>query len=129
MAFDFVKRLFMTNEEKAKESHIMMLAKTALADGKLDEAEIALFGLIAKREGFSENEIKDFLGGKKSVPDYVIPESEEVRIQYLKDMAAMMLVDGKMVPEEMKLCLEVGDKLGLSKEKITEIMTEVTLLT
>lgn len=115
----------MSNEEKAKVTHIMMLAKTALADGKLDDAEVALLALIAKREGFSEKEFKDILEGRKSPSKYTIPESDDVKIQYLKDMAVMMMADGDMNEEEMKLCLAVGMKLGLPKDKISEILTEI----
>lgn len=116
----------MSNEDKAKFTHIKALVVTALADGKVDDAEKAMLAIVAKREGLSDEEFKQILQGKNKVK-YTIPEDEETKINYLKDMATMMIIDGSIDKEELKLCISAAKSFGLSEEKTKEILDEVVL--
>lgn len=115
----------MTEEKKQKFTHIIMLAHAILADGKVDDAEIILLKAIAKREGLTDNEVDDILNGKKKQKEYTIPKDEDTKMQYLKDMAAMMIVDGDVNEEEVKLCVAVGKKLELPDEKVRTTISEI----
>lgn len=126
MALDFIKNLFLTEDKKAKISHIMSLATTLMADGKIEDEEVVLFRAIAKREGLTDKETNDILKGKKSHVKFTAPEDDEQKVQYLKDLAAMMIIDGNINAEELKLCVLLGKRLGLPVESVSEVITGIT---
>lgn len=123
MAFDFIKTLFMSKEEKAKISHIKALIATALADGKVDEAEKAMLAVVAAKEGISDEKLKSILDGKSNVK-FTAPEDEETKLEYLKDMVTMMLIDANLNEQELKLCVSAGKAYGIPDEKIKEVLNE-----
>ncbi|MBR5689457.1 MAG: TerB family tellurite resistance protein, partial [Prevotella sp.] len=125
MAFDFVNNLFLSEEKKQKITHIMSLMAVISADGKVADEEASLLRAIAEREGLTDKEYSDILDGKKRNVKPTIPKNDEQKIQYLKDATAMMLIDGNLNPEELKLCVAIGKRLGLSAEKVSEIITDI----
>ena len=126
MALDFIKNLFLSEEKKAKISHILSLATTLMADGKIEDEEVVLLRAIAKREGLSDEETNDILKGKKSHVKFTAPKDEDQKVQYLKDIAAMMIIDGNINAEELKLCVLFGKRLGLPAETVSEVITGIT---
>lgn len=125
MALDFMKNLFLSEEKKSKITHVMSLMAVILADGKVEDEEAGLLKAIAQREGLTDEEFNDILKGKKTGVKFTVPKDEEQKIQYLKDATAMMLIDGNLNPEELKLCIAIGVKLGLPSEKVSEIITGI----
>lgn len=123
MALEFLKNLFGSKSDKAKMTHIKALVATALADGKIDDAEKALLAMVVKREGITEKEFTEALNGKKS--EYKIPEDMATRERYLRDMVAMMVVDGKISEEELKVCFLAAKSFGFSLEQAKEIIAQV----
>ena len=122
MALDFLKNLFGSKSDKAKMTHIKTLVATALADGKIDEAEKAMLAIVVKREGITEKEITEALNGKKA--EYTIPEDMATRERYLRDIVAMMVVDGNINEEELKVCLLAAKSFGFSLEQAKEIIAQ-----
>lgn len=123
MAFDFIKTLFMSKEEKAKISYIKALIAIALADGKFDEAEKAMLAVVAAKEGISDEKLKSILDGKSNVK-FTAPEEEETKLEYLKDMVTMMTIDANLNEQELKLCVSAGKAYGIPDEKIKEVINE-----
>ena len=113
----------MSKEEKAKISHIKALIATALADGKVDEAEKAMLAVVAAKEGISDKKLKSILDGKSNVK-FTVPDDEETKLEYLKDMVTMMLIDANLNEKELKLCISAGKAYGLPDEKIKEVLNE-----
>lgn len=126
MALDFIKNLFLSEDKKAKISHILSLVTTLMADGKIEDEEVVLLRAIAKREGLTDEETNDILKGKKSHVKFTAPKDEEQKVQYLKDIAAMMIIDGNINAEELKLCVLFGKRLGLPVETVSEVITGIT---
>ena len=125
MALDFLKNLFLSEKKKAIITHIMSLMAVISADGKVADEEAGLLRAIAAREGLTDEEFSDILNGKRMGVKPTVPKDEEKRIQYLKDATAMMMIDGNLNPEELKLCIGVGKRLGLPAEKVSEIITGI----
>lgn len=125
MAFEFLNNLFLSEDKKAKITHIMSLIAVISADGKVTDEETILLNAIAKREGLTDEEFNDILKGKKIGVKFAAPKNEEQKLQYLKDAVAMMLIDGNLDPEELKLCIGVGKRLGLPAEKVSETITGI----
>ncbi len=113
----------MSKEEKAKITHIKALIAAALADGKVDEAEKAMLAVVATKEGISDEKLKSILDGKSNVK-FTAPEDEETKLEYLKDMVSMMLIDANINEQELKLCISAGKAYGIPDEKIKEVLNE-----
>ena len=123
MALDFLKNLFGSKSDKAKLTHIKTLVATAMADGKIDDTEKALLAMVVKREGITEKEFMDALNGKKV--EYTMPEDMATRERYLRDMAAMMVVDGTISPDELKICILAAQSFGFSQDQAKAIIGTV----
>ena len=105
-------------------THVSGLFATALADGKLEKNEIALLVGIAKREGLSDSDIQSLLEGKLRA-DFTIPEDDETKRRYLKDLVTMMMIDGNIAEEEITLCCKMAVCYGYSPDIIKEIVDEL----
>ena len=112
------------NGKKASMTHVSGLFATALADGKLEKNEIALLVGIAKREGLSDSDIQSLLEGKLRA-DFTIPEDDETKKRYLKDLVTMMMIDGNIAEEEITLCCKMAVCYGYSPDIIKEIVNEL----
>ncbi len=79
--------------------------------------------MVVKREGITEKEFMDALNGKKV--EYTMPEDMATRERYLRDMAAMMVVDGTISPDELKICILAAQSFGFSQDKAKAIIGTV----
>jgi len=96
-----------------------------MADGKIDEKELAFLGRVCARVGVSPSELKDLLESISQIR-FTVPETEKERVCQLMDMVFMMLVDGHIDAREMELCLELGRRLGFPASMISTIVKAVT---
>lgn len=118
--FDF----FSSKTNKEKLSHIKALVALAMADGKLEKSEMAAIASVCSREGVSENEIKKILENPDSV-DFVPPTSDGKKLQYLRDMCLLMMVDGDMDKNEILVCKLTAEALGYRHELIDKIVKDI----
>ncbi|MBP5584543.1 MAG: TerB family tellurite resistance protein [Bacteroidales bacterium] len=109
--------LFKSREEKARLSIIKNLLALSLIDGEIHENEKLMIAAIATREGISDREFKNMLEGKDNTK-FTIPEDLETREKFLKDMVALMMVDGKIDEKELALCKLTAIKFGYRPEVI-----------
>ena len=112
--------LFRSQEEKARLSHVKTLLAVALADGKLEKNEIAAIATVAARENVDVKEVEKMLEGKDSVK-FTVPKTDEEKIQQLKDMVTLMMIDGNINEREVALCKAVAAEFGY-REEIIEAM-------
>ncbi|MBR7029367.1 MAG: hypothetical protein IKI05_08220 [Bacteroidaceae bacterium] len=118
--FDF----FSSKTDKEKLSHIKALVALAMADGKLEKEEAAAIAAVCSREGIAENEIKKILKNPESV-DFVIPTSNGKKLQYLKDMCALMMIDGNIDKNEIAVCKLTAEAMGFRHEVIDAMVTDI----
>ena len=109
--------LFKSREEKARLSIIKNLLALSLIDGEIHENEKLMIAAIATREGISDREFENMLEGKDNTK-FTIPEDLETREKFLKDMVALMMVDGKIDEKELALCKLTAIKFGYRPEVI-----------
>ena len=122
MAFDFIRDIFMSKDDKRRLSHIRMLFTAALVDGKLDKTEEAVLAGIAQREGVSEKEYQDIINRKHI--NYTTPEDEETKRKYLIDLACIIMADDKMTPPEIDMLHNIAKGFGFSLEDVKGILEE-----
>ncbi len=82
-------------QEQQRLGQLKNLVMLAAADGRLTDSELAVLLAVASRENISPDEFNRVIED----PDRVtidVPEDEDTKLAYLRDMVAMMMVDGEL---------------------------------
>lgn len=111
---------FRSREYLAKLSHLKSLLAVVMADGKIEDAEMASLAIIMNREGLSNSDLERCMKRPDSI-EFVAPSSENIRLNYIRDMVRVMAIDGNIDKNELLVCKLVAHQLGYRHE-ITEAM-------
>ena len=79
------------------------LVMLATADERFTDSELAVLLAVASRENITPEEFNDVIENPDSV-SITLPEDEETKLAYLRDMVAMMMVDGELDEHELAIC-------------------------
>ena len=115
---------FSSKSDKQKLSHIKSLIALAMADGKVEKSELAAIAAVCSREGVSESEIQNLLENPDTV-DFVPPTDHQTKVQYLKDMCALMMIDGNIDKNEVVVCKLTAEALGFRHEVIDAMVADI----
>ena len=116
--------LFKSQKEKERLSHVNTLLALAFADGKLEKNEITAIAAFAARENVDVEEVQKMLDGKDNV-NFIPPQSEEDKVQYLHDLVLLMIADGNINEKEYALCKAVADQFGYREEVIDALLKKI----
>jgi uncharacterized tellurite resistance protein B-like protein len=115
---------FESEEKKRSKSHFKNLLSVALADGILDKAELDYIFKVSKRFYITRDELESLLDN----PGQIIfspPTDKEERIRQLYNLVHMMLIDGEIDPNEMRLCMSFGVGLGFAPASIEDTINKI----
>lgn len=101
----------------AKTSLILALIKMARVDDQVNHFEQMNITMLTNSLGVDHGMIsllKDDLGSFEIVP----PETYEEKVEYFWRILTMMKMDMHAHDKEIKLCLELGNSLGLPKHEV-----------
>jgi uncharacterized tellurite resistance protein B-like protein len=87
------------------------LVMLASADEKVTDSEMAVLLAVASRENLTPEEFNKVIDDPDSV-NITLPEDEETKLAYLRDMVAMMMIDGELDEAEMAICKLYAMALG-----------------
>ena len=87
------------------------LVMLASADGKMTDSELAVLLAVASREKLTPEEFNKVIDDPDSV-NITLPEDEETKLAYLRDMVAMMMIDGELDEHELAICKLYAMALG-----------------
>lgn len=87
------------------------LVMLATADERFTDSELAVLLAVASRENITLEEFNDLIENPDSV-SITLPEDEETKLAYLRDMVAMMMVDGELDEQELAICKLYAMALG-----------------
>jgi len=87
------------------------LVMLASADEKMTDSEMAVLIAVASRENITPEEFNKVIDDPDSV-NITLPEDEETKLAYLRDMVAMMMIDGELDEQEMAICKLYAMALG-----------------
>ena len=87
------------------------LVMLATADGRFTDSELAVLLAVASREDITPDEFNRVMEDPDSVT-IELPEDEDTKLAYLRDMVAMMMVDGELDELEMAICKLYAMALG-----------------
>ena len=99
------------NQEQQRLGQLKNLVMLASADERFTDSELAVLLAVASRENISPEEFNRVMENPDSV-DIVLPEDEDTKLAYLRDMVAMMMIDGELDEEEMAICKLSAMALG-----------------
>jgi uncharacterized tellurite resistance protein B-like protein len=99
------------NQEQQRLGQLKNLVMLASADERFTDSELAVLLAVASRENISPEEFNRVMENPDSV-DIVLPEDEDTKLAYLRDMIAMMMIDGELDEEEMAICKLYAMALG-----------------
>lgn len=116
--FGFLKK------KKAAKTHVKGLLALSAADGHVDPKELILIAAVAAREGLSSSEFQSLLDTSKNL-EFTAPADDEMKLQYLKDMVSLMMVDGDINENEMALCKLVALQFGYRHEVIEALFLSI----
>lgn len=106
-------------------AHVINLLSIAMLDGKITEEEKNLVFQIASDFGLTETEFQQCIDISKKADGqviYEVPENENDRIALLKNLALMMMIDGKIDANERQYLAIVADKFGFDGNKAVDIL-------
>ena len=116
--------LFKSKEEKARLSNVANLIALSMADGKVQESELAAIAIIATRDGISDKEIKKMIEGKNHVK-FTVPKDDATKLRYLKDLVSLMMIDGNIDENELMFCKLVAEGYGFRHEVIDALILSI----
>ena len=96
------------NQRLGQLKNLVMLAAT---DERVTDSELAVLLAVASRENISPEDFNRVIEDPDSVP-ITLPEDEDTKLAYLRDMVAMMMVDGELDEHEMTICKLYAMALG-----------------
>ena len=99
------------NKDQQRLGQLKNLVMLASADGKFTDSELAVLLAVASRENITPDEFNKVLEDPDSVT-ISLPDDEDTKLAYLRDMVAMMMVDGELDEQEMAICKIYAMALG-----------------
>ena len=99
------------NKDQQRLGQLKNLVMLASADERITDSELAVLIAVASRENITPDEFNKVIEEPDSV-NIVLPEDEETKLAYLRDMVAMMMVDGELDEHEMAICKIYAMALG-----------------
>ena len=111
--------------KKAQMAHVVNLLAIANLDGNITENEKELVLRIANMFGLTDEEFDVCVKTVQSAPDkvfYEVPESDDEKTCYLKNLTTMMMIDGQIDENEKQYIKIVAEKFGYDGDKALEIL-------
>lgn len=116
-----ISEQFESHTKSQSKDHFIHLVQVALADGKIDQAEMELLFRIGVSKGLVEPEIEALIESTKKAV-YQPPYELSQRFEQVYETVKMMLADGKIENAEMKLVTSFALKSGFNENEIPGIL-------
>lgn len=98
-------------QEQLRLGQLKNLVMLASADERFTDSEMAVLLAVASRENISPEDFNRVMENPDSV-NIVLPEDEDTKLAYLRDMVAMMMIDGELDEQELAICKLYAMALG-----------------
>lgn len=99
------------SQEQQRLGQLKNLVMLASADERITDSEMAVLLAVASRENITSDEFNKVIDDPESV-NITLPEDEDTKLAYLRDMVAMMMIDGELDEEELAICKLYAMALG-----------------
>lgn len=99
------------SQENQRLGQLKNLVMLAAADGNFTDSELAVLLAVASRENITPEEFDKVIDNPESVT-IDLPTDEDTKLDYLRDMVALMMIDGELDEQEMAMCKVYAMTLG-----------------
>lgn len=113
-----------TTKQHRRKSHIKNLLRVALADSQLNHLEEAFLFARAASLKLSAEDVRKIIKTPASV-SFCPPVKFGNKLLQMHDLVYMMLLDGKIHEEELKICQEIAAKFNLMPEVVHQIVRSI----
>jgi len=107
--------------EQQRLGQIKNLVMLAAADGRVDDSELAVIMAVASRENLTVEEFNQVIDNPDTV-NIDLPQDEETKQAYLRDMVALMMIDGELDEQEMAICKVYAMSLGYRGKVVDDMV-------
>ena len=108
--------------KKQDKEHFMNLIQVAIADGIIDPTETEMLHRFGKKLGFTDHEIDDLIEST-SKSAYIPPYEFSKRFEQVYDIVKMVLADGVIDKNEMRLANAFATKSGFTEHEIPKLLS------
>lgn len=109
-------------ERKQDKEHFKHLVDIAMADGVIEEQEHKMLNRIGKNLGLTEEEVNNLIDSSKKAA-YNPPYELKKRFEQMYAIVKMVLADGKIENNEMRLATNIGLKSGFTEAEMPVLMS------
>ena len=109
-------------ERKQDKEHFKHLIQVALADGIIEDMELKMLHRLGKNMGLTDPEIDDLLESTKK-SSYNPPYELAKRFEQLYGIVKMVLADGKIDNNEMRMTTGLALKSGFVEQEIPALLS------
>lgn len=117
-------RAFESGDKQKSKSHFRNLLCVAFADGILDRVELEYIFKVSSRFYITKEELEELIENPDQVR-FIPPSNKEDRVRQLYNLVHMMMIDGDIDPNEMKMCLSFGVGLGYNPKDIETVVNRI----
>jgi len=107
------------------DSHLKNLWEVAMSDGHVDDEEVDLLYKIARRHGAGSMRANRVRKKMDKIP-FVNPDNDAERFDQIYDLVMMMMADGEIDDNEMKVCNKYAEQLGFDKKVVDELVFSIS---
>lgn len=102
------------------------LVNMAAVDQKFTDEEINFLVDRANRWNIPNDEFETAMAGISTGEIQVnIPESHDDRVELMKELLRLMIVDGEMDEMEKRLCAQASGRMDFTSQQFSQILDEV----
>lgn len=109
-------------ERKQDKEHFKHLIEVAMADGTIDEDELKMLNRMGRNLGLTEPEINSLMEATKN-SGYQPPYELSRRFEQLYRIVKMVMADGKIDNNEMRLATNIGLRSGFSESEVPVLLS------
>lgn len=109
----------MSENKQVKIEHFQNLVAVAFADGVLDEDEEDFLLDKAEDADLDPEEAEKIIKNADQLK-FMVPMNAEDREDQLADIVFMAMIDGEIHQKEYDLCLNIAERLDMSKKDLDE---------
>jgi len=111
ISLELMNKMDNKSQEQQRLGQLKNLVMLASADERITDSEMAVLLAVASRENITPDEFNKVIDDPESV-NITLPEDEDTKLAYLRDMVAMMMIDGELDEEELAICKLYAMALG-----------------
>lgn len=116
-----ISDLYSSGAHKRNIGHFADIVKLALLDGEIEQREENLLERLAKILGISNNEFNKIIKNPEDFPTTFASNYEE-RLESLYYSTRMLLIDGRVSKDGVRLLTKIAVGLGFADEKVDEVV-------